>query len=115
MVRYYKYNILLKIGAIFGGFLGFIYCGAGIYFMRFTYNNISSLFNQIFNWDGFLGYVVGMFVASLTLLVAFQPNDPLPWHLAVLIIFSVLLIIFSHLIAGLPLLIAVFIVFLKNR
>ena len=96
----------MKLFTISSGFLGLIYCGAGIYYMRFTYNDIFTLFDQLFKWNGFLGYILGMFIASLTLLVAFKPNDPLPWHWILLLFFSILLMIVIHIIAGLPALVA---------
>jgi len=74
--------------------------------MNLSFNSFTSLLTQLFSISGFFGYVLGMFIAALTLLVALKPDDPLPWHWSVLISFSILLMVFSHLIAGFPVLVA---------
>lgn len=74
--------------------------------MNISFNSFSSLLTQLFSINGFFGYVLGMFIAALTLLVASKPDDPLPWHWSVLISLSILLMGFSHLIAGFPVLVA---------
>lgn len=68
--------------------------------MSFTFNSIFTLLSQLFRINGFLGYVLGLFFASLTLLVAFKPNDPIPWHWLVLLVFSILIITYSFLLGG---------------
>ena len=68
--------------------------------MSFSFNSFFTLFNQLSQINGFLGYVLGMFLASLTLLVALKPNDPLPWHWLVLLLLGILLITFSFLLGG---------------
>jgi hypothetical protein len=72
--------------------------------MSFTFNSIFTLFGQIFRISGFLGYVLGMFFASLTVLLGFKPDDPIPWHWLVLILFGILLITFSFLLGGIAVL-----------
>ena len=72
--------------------------------MSFSFNDIFTLFEQIFRINGFFGHVLGMFFASLTLLVGFKPNDPIPWHWLVLLSLSILLIIFSFLLGGIAVL-----------
>lgn len=74
--------------------------------MSFTFNSVFTLLSQLFRINGFLGYVLGMFFASLTLLVVFKPNDPIPWHWLVLLLFSILLITFSFLLGGILVLFA---------
>ena len=102
VVKYYKHNGVMKLFTISGGFLGLMYCFWEILSMHFTYNSLLNLFTQIFNIDGYLGYILGMFISALTLLVAFKPGDPLPWHWLLLLLFSILLMTFVHVIAGLP-------------
>jgi hypothetical protein len=96
----------MKLFTISGGFLGLIFCFWGIRNLHFTYNSFINLINEIIKINGYLGYISGMFIAALTLLVAFKPNDPLPWHWLVLLMFSILLMIFVHIIAGFPVLVA---------
>jgi len=96
----------MKLFTISGGFLGLLYCFWGILGMHFTYSSLLMLFTQIFNINGYLGYVLGMFIAALTLLVAFKPNDPLPWHWLLILMFSILLMMFVHIIAGIPVFVA---------
>ncbi|MBA7545692.1 hypothetical protein ES705_38064 [subsurface metagenome] len=96
----------MKLFTIGGGFLGFMYCFYGIVNMYFMYDSFISLLTQLFKIDGFFGYVLGMFIAALTLLIAFKPDDPFPWHWLLLLLFSILLMIFCHIIAGIPVLIA---------
>lgn len=104
--KYYKHNKIIKVLTIVGGFGGFVYGVYQITYMSFSFNNIFTLFDQIFQLNGFLGYVLGMFFASLTLLTAFKPNDPIPWHWLVLLLLSILLISFSFLLGGVAVLAA---------
>ncbi len=106
MVKYYKHNGSMKLFTISSGFLGLMYCIWGIINMHFTYSSLDSLFDQIFNLNGYFGYILGMFIAALTLLIAFKPNDPLPWHWLILMMFSILLMMFVHIIAGIPVFVA---------
>ena len=106
ITKYYKHNKIIKVLTIVGGFGGFVYGVYQITYMSFSFNNIFTLFDQIFQLNGFIGYVLGMFVASLTLLAAFKPNDPIPWHWLVLLSFSILLISFSFLLGGVAVLAA---------
>jgi len=103
----------MKLFTILSGCFGLYYCFKEIYQMRFTYDNIFTLFDQIFRWNGFFRYVLGMFIASLVLLVTFKPNDPLPWNWLLLLLFSILLIFICHFFVGLWVLIASVIGFLN--
>ena len=95
----------MKLFTISGGFLGLMYCIYRILNMHFTYNSFINLFHEITR-NGYLGYILGMFIAALTLLVAFKPNDPLPWHWLLLLMFSILLMMVVHIIAGIPVFVA---------
>lgn len=106
MGKYYKHNKIIKVLTIVGGFGGFVYGVYQITYIAFSFNNIFTLFDQLVQLNGFFGYVLGMFFASLTLLAAFKPNDPIPWHWLVLLLFSILLISFSFLLGGVAVLAA---------
>ncbi|MHA2008934.1 MAG: hypothetical protein ACXABO_16050 [Promethearchaeota archaeon] len=106
IVKYYKHNNSMKILTIIGGFLGFIYCYYGILNMRFVYKDVMHLLAQLIDFEGFLGYFTGMFIAALTLLVAFKPNDPIPWNWILLLTSAILLMVNAHVIAGIPVLFA---------
>lgn len=115
MAKYYKQNWLVKFFTVAGGFIGLMYCFFGILDVDISYKSFSSLMTQLFSISGFFGYVLGMVIAVLTMLVASSPNDPIPWHWSVLISFSILLMLFSHLIAGFSVLAAGFIKIKKKR
>ena len=74
--------------------------------MDISFNNFSSLLTQLFSFSGFFGYVLGMIIAALTMYIAFNPGDPFPWHWSILISFSILLMFFSHFLAGFSVLVA---------
>lgn len=96
----------MKLFTISSGFLGLMYCIWGILNMHFTYNSFINLFKEMTRFNGYLGYILGMLIAALTLLVAFKPNDPLPWHWLLLLMFSILLMMIVHIIAGIPVFVA---------
>ena len=95
----------MKLFTISSGFLGLMYCIWGILNLHFTYNSFTNLLNEITS-NGYLVFILGMFIAALTLLVAFKPNDPLPWHWLLLLMFSILLMMIVHIIAGIPVFVA---------
>ncbi len=78
-----------------GAISGLLYCLSQIS----TTTQIVS-WNEIFGFGRFLRNLIGMIFAALTLLVAFKPDDPLPWHWLLLFVFGILLIIFSWLMGG---------------
>ena len=100
MVKYYKHNKIIKIMTIIGGFAGLMYC---LYQISST-TQINSWY-EIFGFGRFVRNLIGMVVATLTLLVALKPDDPLPWHWLLLLAFAILLIIFSYLMGGILVLI----------
>lgn len=53
-----------------------------------------------------VNFIVGLVVVILTFWVALKPNNPIPFHWIVLLIFAILLIIFVDIIAGVLVLIA---------
>ncbi|MHA2088134.1 MAG: hypothetical protein ACW972_07650 [Promethearchaeota archaeon] len=106
MGKYYKHNKIIKVLVMLGGISGFLYGIYRIWYMSFTFNSIFALFEQIFRINGFLGYVMGMFIASLTVLVAFKPDDPIPWHWLVILLLGILLSTLSFLLGGIAVLIA---------
>ena len=92
-----------------------MYCFFEILNMNILFNNFSSLLTQLFSISGFFGCVLGMIIAALTMYIAFNPDDPFPWHWSILILFSILLMLFSHLLAGFSVLAAGLIKFRKKR
>ncbi|MHA2393363.1 MAG: hypothetical protein ACXAEX_15590 [Promethearchaeota archaeon] len=104
----------MKLLAILGGLGGLYFGFKRIYYMRITFYGMSDLFTQIFSLNGFLGLFTGIVVASLTVLVTVKPNDPLPWHYGILILFGILLFPFNHLLAGIAVLGAGIIGFFKK-
>ncbi|MFX1477390.1 MAG: hypothetical protein ACFFCI_04590 [Promethearchaeota archaeon] len=88
----------MKIFTVLGGGLGLYYSFSDILHMRITLD--ITIFYQLFKWNGFFRHVIAMFIASLTLLVTFKPNDPFPWHWALIFIFSILLAFLCNLIVG---------------
>jgi len=100
VVKYYKHNKIIKVLTIIGSFAGLIYC---LYQISSTTQIIS--WNEIFGFGRFVRNLIGMIIAALTLLVAFKPDDPLPWHWLLLLAFSVLLLFFSYLMGGILVLI----------
>ena len=95
MVKYYKHNKIIKILTIIGGFAGLMYC---LYQISSKTQIIS--WYEIFGFGRFVRNLIGMIIATLTLLVALKPDDPLPWHWLLLLAFAILLIIFSYLMGG---------------
>ena len=91
----------MKILTGLSGVLGLYFCFMEIYNIRFTYDNVFTLFEQIFRWNSFFRYVLGMFIASLILLVTLKPNDPLPWNWVLLLTFSIFLIFICNIWIGL--------------
>jgi len=51
-------------------------------------------------------WIIGLVVVILTFLVGLRPNEPIPFHWVILLIFAILLIIFVDIIAGVLVLIA---------
>ena len=100
MVKYYKHNKIIKILTIIGGFAGLMYC-----FYQISSTTQINNWNEIFGFGRFVRNLIGMIIATLTLLVALKPDDPLPWHWLLLLTFAILLIIFSYLMGGILVLI----------
>ncbi|MHA1343785.1 MAG: hypothetical protein ACTSQG_07355 [Promethearchaeota archaeon] len=45
--------------------------------------------------EGIFMYIIGLIIVILTLLCALRPDDPIPFHWLVLIIFAILIVIFG--------------------
>jgi len=100
LVKYYKHNKIIKLLTILGGLAGLIYCLTQIS----TTTRIESWY-EIFGFGRFVQNLIGMIIGSLTVLVTLKPDDPLPWHWLSLLVFGILLIIFSWLMGGICVLI----------
>ena len=105
ILKFIKSNGMMQFLTILSGCFGVMFCFVKVYRMQFTYDNVFTLFNQIFKWN-FIRYALGMLIAFLTLLVVVKPNDPLPWNWILLLIFSISLIFICHILVGLWMLIA---------
>jgi hypothetical protein len=90
----------MKLLTILCGIGGFYYGFIEIFNMDLLYVSVPNLFAQIFSLRGYFRLVIGMIISSLTILVATKPNDPLPWHWGVLVIFGGFLLFFSYYLCG---------------
>lgn len=95
MIKNYKHEKIIKVFSILGGFFGFLYC----FFYLF---NIDDLITWVQNYGyyGIMSAILGMIIAGLTLLVSFNPNDPIPLHWLSLLIFGALLLIIAFILSG---------------
>ena len=96
----------MKLLAVIGGVSGFYLAFIQIIYLRLLYYDVPNLLTQIFSLNGFLGLFLGMFIATLTIVIVFRPNNPLPWHWLVLLLFGVLIMILSHILSGICVLVA---------
>ncbi|MFW9872455.1 MAG: hypothetical protein ACFFG0_05075 [Candidatus Thorarchaeota archaeon] len=104
----------MKLCTGVGGLGGVVYSFMRIVNMRLEYKSTLDLIAQLFRINGFLGYLLGMVIASLALVLAFKPNDPIPWHWLILLFFGVLIILLSHLWSGISVLTAGIVGLLKK-
>ncbi len=95
MAKYYKHNKIIKVLIIIGSFAGFIFC---LYEISRT--------TQINSWTEFIGFnsflrnLLGMIIAALSLIVAFKPDDPLPWNWLFLLPIGILIAYLSYILGG---------------
>ena len=95
MVKSYKHEKIIKAFSILGGFFGFLFC----FLYLFNIENLNEWI-QKFGYYEIISAIVGMVIAGLTLLVVFNPNDPIPLHWLSLLIFGALLLIFTFILSG---------------
>lgn len=101
MDKKYKNERIIKAFSIIGGFIGFFYR----FFYLFNIDNINTWI-QTYGYYEIISAILGMIIASLTLLTSINPNNPLPLHWLSLMIFGALILIFAYILAGFFVLIA---------
>jgi uncharacterized protein (DUF983 family) len=102
MTKKYKNGQLMKFLTIIGAVVGLVYLVLRLANVGDQYKvmPIDVGINIVVN------FIIGLVVVILTFWVALKPNNPIPFHWIVLLIFAILLIIFVDLIAGILVLIA---------
>ena len=51
--------------------------------------------NPLVALDRIIVFIIGLVIVVLTFWVGFKPNDPIPFHWLILIIFAILLVVFG--------------------
>ncbi|MEE9379422.1 MAG: hypothetical protein V3V33_15460 [Candidatus Lokiarchaeia archaeon] len=90
MTKKYKNEGLMKILVILGALVGLITLILGLARIE-NYGFVNPLltFNEI------IVFIIGLVIVVLTFWVGFKPNDPIPFHWLILIIFAILLVVFG--------------------
>ena len=90
MTKKYKNEGLMKVLVILGALVGLITLILGLARIE-NYGFINPLltFNEI------IVFIIGLVIVVLTFWVGFKPNDPIPFHWLILIIFAILLVVFG--------------------
>lgn len=102
MTKNYKNGQLMKFLTIIGAVVGLVYL-----ILRLA--NIGDQYQVLPIDVGInivVNFIIGLVVVILTFWAALKPNNPIPFHWIVLLIFAILLIIFVDIIAGVLVLIA---------
>ena len=95
------YRKVMRILAIFGGVIGFLYAFLRIY-------NVEDV-SQWIQDKGIVSVIIvncGLLVASFTIVTALKPGNPIPWHWITLAILTALTAISIHPIPAFLILIA---------
>lgn len=92
---------LMKILAMIGGIVAFIEAIVGFFGWGF------------YGW-GIFSSIVALILAIIVLLSVFRPDNPIPYNAIFLIIFGILMIVFSSLIGGILVLIGGIIGFINK-
>ncbi len=96
-----KYLKIVKGLTFLGGMINFLYC-------LFYLLNIDDVDQWVltFGVSDIVFMMIGMVISGLSILVAVKPHDPIPLNWMVLVIFTVLLMIFSFMGGALLILVA---------
>ncbi len=90
MTKHYRNGQLMKLLVALGAIVGLATLILGIAkFDNYAFVEPLGTLNDI------LVFIIGLVVVVLTFLVAFKPNNPLPFHWLVLIILAILLVVFG--------------------
>lgn len=101
MTKKYKNGQLMKFLTIIGAVVGLVYL-----ILRLANIDKYQVLPIDVGVNIVVNFIIGLVVVILTFWVALKPNDPIPFHWFVLLIFAILLIIFVDIIAGVLVLIA---------
>jgi len=90
MTKKYKNEGLMKVLVILGALVGLItlilsIAGLGEY----------GFVPPLVVLDRIIIFIVGLVIVVITFWVGFKPNDPIPFHWLILIIFAILLVVFG--------------------
>ncbi|MBA7625899.1 hypothetical protein ES703_33333 [subsurface metagenome] len=90
MTKHYKNEGLMKVLVILGALVGLVTLILGLAEMQ-NYMIVPPLVAL----DRIIIFIIGLVIVVLTFWVGFKPNDPIPFHWLILIIFAILLIVFG--------------------
>lgn len=90
MTKKYKNEGLMKVLVILGALVGLITLILGLAGME-NYGFV----NPLLTFNAIIVFIIGLVIVVLTFWVGFKPNDPIPFHWLVLIIFAILLVVFG--------------------
>ena len=90
MTKHYKNEGLMKVLEILGALVGLVTLILGLAgWENYGFVNPLVTFNRI------IVFIIGLVIVVLTFWVGFKPNDPIPFHWLILIIFAILLVVFG--------------------
>ena len=90
MTKKYKNESLMKILVILGALVGLITLILGLAGIE-NYGYVDAVFAIHY----IINFIIGLVIVILTLWVGLRPNNPIPFHWLVLIIFAILLVLFG--------------------
>ena len=90
MTKKYKNEGLMKVLVILGALVGLV-----TLILRLAHIENYGYVNPIFALGEVVNFIIGLVIVVLTLWVGFKPNNPIPFHWLVLIIFAILLVVFG--------------------
>ncbi len=90
MTKHYKNEGLMKVLVILGALVGLI-----TLILRLAGMESYGFVDPLVTFDQIVVFIIGLVVVILTFWVGFKPNDPLPFHWLLLIIFAILLVVFG--------------------
>ena len=97
MTKHYKNEGLMKVLVILGALVGLVTLilwlaqmeNYGFVAPIITFNSLEVLVSRI------IVFIIGLVILVLTFWVGFKPNDPIPFHWLIFIIFAILLVVFG--------------------
>ena len=90
MAKKYKNQQIMKLLTILGAIVGLVTLILGLADIEnYAFVNPILTFNEV------VVAIIGFVIVGLTLWVGLKPNDPIPFHWLILLIFGILLVIFG--------------------